>query len=329
MVSGPMSATRGEADAVERVEREGCGGTGRDDAEIDGRCLRCGGRAERYVPISDDQDDDEPALEVEALEADNAALRMWIGELESLIGSGRLGALENLARLTFILVRHATPSAPHTLDERGQQALSALIAEHQRLEAIATLQRAPAAIERELLGRIVRSAWVDFAQRQPQPKPSHLLGWEALGEEDREVDRQIGERVAEHVRALRGSTARIHCDGSVCGGECRGHDATEFRDSPELADDAGALVEALCDRIAAAEEDKVRALDKHLCRTLAVADLVLERVWSGKYDRRDPGAPIVTLQRRVCGYETAREALETAARMLARGPTRLRPMETL
>ena len=48
-------------------------------------------------------------------------------------------------------------------------------------------------LPRESLGRQVRDVWVDWACEQPDPKPSWLLKWEALGESDREVDRRIGE----------------------------------------------------------------------------------------------------------------------------------------
>lgn len=47
--------------------------------------------------------------------------------------------------------------------------------------------------ERERLGRVVRQVWVGWAQEQPILKPSWLLPWELLREEDREVDRRIGE----------------------------------------------------------------------------------------------------------------------------------------
>lgn len=51
----------------------------------------------------------------------------------------------------------------------------------------------PDAQRREVLGRLVRAVWVEWAREQPNPKPSWLAPWEALGEPDREVDRRIGE----------------------------------------------------------------------------------------------------------------------------------------
>lgn len=49
---------------------------------------------------------------------------------------------------------------------------------------------------REILGQLVRKAWVAWAERQPNPKLSWLDPWEKLSEPDREVDRLIGEEVA-------------------------------------------------------------------------------------------------------------------------------------
>lgn len=48
---------------------------------------------------------------------------------------------------------------------------------------------------RERVGREVRRVWVAWAREQPDPKPSWLVPWEALGEADREVDRRIGLRL--------------------------------------------------------------------------------------------------------------------------------------
>lgn len=45
---------------------------------------------------------------------------------------------------------------------------------------------------REALGRRVREVWVEWAKRQPNPKPSWLVGWDELPEPDREADRCIG-----------------------------------------------------------------------------------------------------------------------------------------
>lgn len=58
---------------------------------------------------------------------------------------------------------------------------------------------------REDLGRVVREAWIAWARRQPNPKPSWLVPWGSLPAPDREVDMLIGEAVREHVvRTLAG-----------------------------------------------------------------------------------------------------------------------------
>ena len=50
-------------------------------------------------------------------------------------------------------------------------------------------------MHRDHAGQIVRRAWVEWARRHENPKPSWLVPWEGLSEPDREVDRQIGEAV--------------------------------------------------------------------------------------------------------------------------------------
>lgn len=52
---------------------------------------------------------------------------------------------------------------------------------------------------RDALGRRVREVWVEWAKRQPDPKPSWLVPWDELAERDKEVDRQIGETIAQEA----------------------------------------------------------------------------------------------------------------------------------
>lgn len=54
----------------------------------------------------------------------------------------------------------------------------------------------PLPIDRETLGRMVREAWVRWAQTQPDPKLSWLAPYDELSEPDKEADRQIGEAIA-------------------------------------------------------------------------------------------------------------------------------------
>ena len=53
------------------------------------------------------------------------------------------------------------------------------------------------AAHRENLGKLVRAVWIAWAKEQPDPKPSWLVPWEGLNEPDKEVDRLIGERLAQ------------------------------------------------------------------------------------------------------------------------------------
>lgn len=46
---------------------------------------------------------------------------------------------------------------------------------------------------RELVGRMVRQVWVQWASEQGNPKPSWLLSWEEIDDGQREVDMRIGE----------------------------------------------------------------------------------------------------------------------------------------
>lgn len=46
---------------------------------------------------------------------------------------------------------------------------------------------------RDVLGRLVRDAWVKWARSQPNPKASWLVPYDDLPEADKEADRQIGE----------------------------------------------------------------------------------------------------------------------------------------
>jgi hypothetical protein len=55
--------------------------------------------------------------------------------------------------------------------------------------------------DREALGKRVREVWVEWAKKQPDPKPSWLVTWDDLDEGDKEVDRQIGETIAKESNA--------------------------------------------------------------------------------------------------------------------------------
>jgi hypothetical protein len=61
---------------------------------------------------------------------------------------------------------------------------------------------------RDTLGRIVREAWVAWAQEQDSPKPSWLVPWDDLDESDKEVDRRIAEAVLRHASHVLVSDAK-------------------------------------------------------------------------------------------------------------------------
>lgn len=63
-------------------------------------------------------------------------------------------------------------------------------------------------LNRETLGRLVRVTWIEWAYEQAAPKPSWLVPWDDMAECDREVDRRIGERVAQATIAQAMRTAR-------------------------------------------------------------------------------------------------------------------------
>lgn len=82
--------------------------------------------------------------------------------------------------------------------------LIATLREYERVLAeVAALREAPQeiAVDRDVLGRVVREAWVRWAQTQPDPKPHWLAPYDELSEPDKEADRQIGEAVLAVLRS--------------------------------------------------------------------------------------------------------------------------------
>lgn len=51
-------------------------------------------------------------------------------------------------------------------------------------------------IKRDELGRMVREAWLRWAETQTNSKPSWLVPYEDLDDQDKEADQQIGETIA-------------------------------------------------------------------------------------------------------------------------------------
>ena len=54
-------------------------------------------------------------------------------------------------------------------------------------------------LDPDMLGRVVRDAWVKWARTQPNPKPSWLVPYDQLSEPEKEADRQIGMAVEQEV----------------------------------------------------------------------------------------------------------------------------------
>lgn len=53
---------------------------------------------------------------------------------------------------------------------------------------------------REVLGKVVRAAWVQYCKSIGDDKPSHIAPWIELSEQDKEADRYIGEAVWEYIK---------------------------------------------------------------------------------------------------------------------------------
>lgn len=56
-------------------------------------------------------------------------------------------------------------------------------------------------VARDVLGRMVREVWIEWAQQQPVAKQHWLKPYDQLDEADKEVDRRIGERLFAAGRA--------------------------------------------------------------------------------------------------------------------------------
>lgn len=54
-------------------------------------------------------------------------------------------------------------------------------------------------LTREQLGEAVRRVWVECAREQKNPKPRYLVPWDDLDDANKEIDRRIGEAVAQIV----------------------------------------------------------------------------------------------------------------------------------
>ena len=84
--------------------------------------------------------------------------------------------------------------------EKAREYVAALEARAEKAEReLAKLHDGNRALpfSRDEVGRMVREAWVRWAQTQSNPKPSWLVAYSELSEADKEADRQIGEAIAQ------------------------------------------------------------------------------------------------------------------------------------
>ena len=122
----------------------------------------------------------------ETLEAEIAALRRQLAEAKAQTEcrtEERDAAEETLDQICDIL----------GLDDDSDPAPAMVAALHARVKTLeAALDGSrPLPTDRDNLGRLVREAWVRWAQQQLNPKASWLVPWSERSEPDREAD-QIG-----------------------------------------------------------------------------------------------------------------------------------------
>lgn len=129
-------------------------------------------------------------------------------------------------------------------------------------------------ISKSDLGRIVREAWVRWAQCQPDPKPSWLVPYDELCEADRDADDEIGMSVARMVAlaiaARNGSPAHDFVPDLMVAAKFALLALAPM--SSRLASEAGKMIRAALDRAdAQIGREFDAAIDaRHKLRELAV-----------------------------------------------------------
>lgn len=126
---------------------------------------------------------------------------------------------------------------------------------------------------REHLGRALRAAWLAWARRQPNPKPSWLLPWEDLPAEHQEVDMCMAEAVLARVLELRDLSPELASAVTSISDAVIVRVLQPRERSPELADaeerlrgGPGALEHKHAE-VVAAELDRLRGEVARLSRT--------------------------------------------------------------
>lgn len=122
------------------------------------------------------------------------------------------------------------------------------------------LQRRVDEARADFLGRRVREVWVEWASRQPNPKPSHLTPWGQLDEGNREVDRLIGTALA--AEGYREANNAITWD-TTCLNDAVLLDACNYADMRrEAAEKALAKAERRHEALLTQAEDYVREISE-------------------------------------------------------------------
>jgi hypothetical protein len=138
----------------------------------------------------------EAAVEIERLHtALQASESLKIGYLDELAALRAYRALPSEKEIARVIAEQCGSQ----YSERAARAVLALLGTDQPTYAMACdcLNGArPLPFDRDTLGRLVREAWVRWAQTQPNPKPTWLAPYDDLPEPDKEADRQIGEAIA-------------------------------------------------------------------------------------------------------------------------------------
>ena len=101
-----------------------------------------------------------------------------------------------IVKTAAMMLRHGGYKSEPTVADNLVAEVERLFAENAWLRAALRDGNRSLPFSRDEYGRMVREAWVRWAQTQLNPKPSWLVPYDELSEPDKEADRQIGEAVA-------------------------------------------------------------------------------------------------------------------------------------
>ena len=105
--------------------------------------------------------------------------------------SGSAGTGKTISKIAHVAYL-SSDCDNHDQYSRHENCSSPVFLVHNQNDNSYELHICPCKCHRDVLGLLVRKAWVRWAKEHPQPKPSWLLPYEALNEQDKEADRQIG-----------------------------------------------------------------------------------------------------------------------------------------